>query len=250
MTKLGILVHGYHLEAPAWDVLVWGDPARNVLGSFPILAELLLHRMQSDEVVSVVLGGTADIHKGGLSHGEYTKKYVIGRFDELDTFPRLKRLLQSASADEMRLLRDLFQSISIADVKNTTEEIAFAARSFTKLGVREVIQIAAASHAPRCTQLQLLARAETAIPEDQLWFLRASDACHAGATPLSTAVMEPPHRGDDPMLGFHPTLPEVMKPYYYGLSGDDKKELIGHIDEFMQGHATQDDIRKFSPHKK
>ncbi|HEY5138550.1 MAG TPA: hypothetical protein VIJ25_04445, partial [Methylococcales bacterium] len=59
-------------------------------------------------------------------------------------------------------------------------------------------------------------------------FVAASDICFAGATPEDVVVIEPPHRGDDPMRAVRPTLAHAIKPYF-GYSTADKTRLISRI---------------------
>lgn len=236
MTKVGILVHVYHLGALDWDKLMFGDPENDAMGSFATLAEVVLRRMPHDEITSIVLGST-DMQKDGLSHGEYAKQYMLSRYDELAKFSRLGPLLHRLTDEELHRFHDLLENIEITPtIKNTAGEISAAVKIFADAGVEEAIHIASLSHAPRCIQLQSAARADGTIPPGQLWLLRASDAPYADADPFSTLIFEAPHRDDDPMLGFEPKMVDVMRPYQYALSPENKQQLIQHIDEFMQEH--------------
>lgn len=234
MAKLGILVHVYHLGALDWDKLTFGDAENSKMGCFATLAEVVLRRIRTDEIVSIVIGST-DNYKDGLAHGEYAKKYCLDRLDELPKFSQIKPLLEGLSEEESKKFRELMQDIApIHPIKNTAGEVAEAAKLFAEMGIEEVVQIGAASHAPRCVQLQQAARADDTIPVGQYWLFRGADVCFAGAEPLDTVIFEPPHRDDDPMLGFEPKMVDVLRPYQYALDSEDKKELIQDVAAFMK----------------
>lgn len=239
MTKTGVLVHVRHPETIGWTKLVWGVPAEDRLGDLLKLTELLLREAPTEPVEAIVMG-TTSATKNGLLEGEYTKKYLLDHFDELWQFDRLKKLLNKLSKDQISKLKDRFASIIVTPiVKNTKEEIQEASRIFKEHDVRKVIQVSAASHGPRCIQLQAAARADGLIAADQLWFVAVTDMCFQDSSPGDTMIIEVPHRGDDPLTQFSPTLPQALKPFYYNLDFKHKKQLILMIDEFMKQHAKK-----------
>lgn len=235
-TNIGVLVHSRHIQTVGWEELVWGLPAQNKLGDFPKLVELLLQEVSQRPITCIVTGST-DTKVGNMYDGEYAKKYLLDRFDQLHEFPRLKILLDKLSDEQQAQLRKRLENLIVTKpLKNTAEEITHSAQLFSERGIHEVIQIASASHGPRCIQLQAAARFEGKIPIDQQWYVVLSDMCFEGTDPKDTVVLETPHRGDDPMLGFKPTLPQALKPYYYELPTEDKKKLNLIIDEFIKQH--------------
>lgn len=222
----GVLVHVYHLESKGWERLVWGDPTTDELGTLTKLAETLLLIPFDCTVHTVVYSGPSS--KDGLTEGEYTKDYLVRRMDELDSFPRLKTLLQ-ASPQARRVLAERVHSLCTGPViTNTAAEVAHAAEYFAGQKATRIVQIAAASHAPRCIQNQAIARSEGRIPREQYWETVASDVCFAGTTASDVVVIEPVHRADDPMLTVKPGLAEVVLPYF-ALPAADKKRFISAV---------------------
>lgn len=232
MSTLGVLVHVRHPQTVNWEKLVWGVPEEDKLGDLTKLAELALRK---PELTTIVMG-TTTATKDGLLEGEYTKKYLLDHFEELRKFKRLKKYLDKLSDAQVVHLRALLEGIIIPPIKNTREEIQAAARIFKEHDIQEVVQITAVSHGPRCIQLQASVRAEGDISPEQLWSVVISDMCFQDTAPNDTMIMEVPHRGDDPLVHFRPTLPQALKPFYYELDIESKKKLIMMIDEFMNTH--------------
>ena len=235
-SSVGILVHAHHPNSIDWEELVWGVPAQDRLGDLTKVVELLLQEIPQKPITHIVTGSTLTI-KEGMLDGEYTKKFLLDHFDKLQDFPRLRTILQGFSASDLTRLRKRLEGIIVTKpLKNTADEIEYSTLIFSKEHIHEVIQVASASHGPRCIQLQAAARAEGKIPQNQQWFVVMSDMCFGASKPKDTLVIETPHRADDPMLDFHPTLPESLQPYFYELSIEDKKKLNTQIKTFMDTH--------------
>lgn len=222
--KTGILLHVYNLLAADWEYIVWGDPARDALGAGTKLFECMLAELPPNDVTAILYDGPS--HKDGLSEGEYTKRFLLGRLDQLEQFPRFRKQFASMSDDTYRAFRQAAEAMRIgAPIANTVDEVRRAARDFADLGAEKVIHIAAASHAPRCIQVQAAVREEGLILPEQHWYTVASDTAFAGAQAADTAVAEPPHRADDPLLGFRLTMPQIVKSFY-ALPGDAQKVFL------------------------
>lgn len=236
--KTGILVHVYHLETKNWEDLVWGNPAQDKMGTLPTLAWLVL-TSPADQPVEAIAIGCGPSTKENLSEAEFTKKYLLDRLDQLQEFPRLRALLHGLSNEQHQQFEQTMHNIiSMHVIKNTAEEVALAAKVFGERGIAKVLQVCVASHAPRCIQVQGTARYEGVIPKEQQWAVVASDTCFPGAIPADTLVLEPPHRGDDPMLEFRPTMGQALRPSLYA-SPEQKKALITIIHEFVERNLQQ-----------
>ncbi len=232
--NIGILVHARHPNSIDWEELVWGVPTQDRLGDLTKLVELLLQEAPQKPITHIVTGSTETI-KEGLLDGEYTKKFLLDHFDNLQEFPRLRTLLQNFSTEDLTRLRKRLEAMIVTKpLRNTADEIEHSATIFSKHDIHEVIQVTSASHGPRCIQLQASTRAEGKIPKDQQWFVVMSDMCFGNSKPKDTLIVETPHRGDDPMLDFRPTLSETLQPYFYELSTENKKKLNVQIKDFME----------------
>lgn len=232
MVKAGVLLHVYHLEVVDWEKLVWGEPALGKLGSLPKLAQLLLTQ-PADESIEGIVVYTGPSEKEGLGEGAFMKKFLLDHFSELEQFPQLQPLLFELSADQKDDLKQKIESITLGpQLVNTLDEVVNAAAYFEHNGITKVYQIAASSHGPRCIQMQAIVRSEGHIPSHQRWFTVISDMPFAGTTPGDVVVVEPPHRGDDPTLGIHPTLAEIIRPYFR-LSAEKKAAALQVLKEAM-----------------
>jgi hypothetical protein len=239
MVRTGALVHVRHPDTIHWEKLVWGVPEEDRVGDLVKLVELMLREAKTERIVVIVMGTTAAT-KNGILEGEYTKKFLLDHFDDLWQFKRIKKYLDKLSDKQVAALRKRLEDIVITPiVKNTLQEVQEASRIFRENDIHEVIQITAASHGPRCIQLQATARAEGHMPLDQQWYVTVSDMCFQDTLPNDTMIMEVPHRGDDPLTTFRPTLPQALKPFYYDLDIESKKKIILIIDKFMKEHSKK-----------
>ena len=227
--KTGILLHVYHLETIAWDELVWGRPESDQLGTATRLVECLLDIPASEEVCGIIYSGPSS--KDGLIEGAYTKQFLLDRLDRLTEFPRLRERLAALPASERALLERRLHDVVVGPViKNTLAEVRMAAAYFAEQQVDRVLEIAAATHAPRCMRDQAVLRHKGEIPLGQTWHLVASDVNYHGRTPDDIVIAEPMHRQDNPLYDYHPSWIEVTKRYSY-LTLEHKKELLRIMDD-------------------
>jgi hypothetical protein len=232
MHNSGILIHVHHLETAGWDDLLWGDPDTDQFGSLATVVYLLLTAPDAAHISTIIIG-CGPSRKNGLSEAAYTKQAMLARFDQLSEFPRLKPLLEALSPEQMQALRAKLEAIILtAKLRNTTDEIRIGADMFANYDVTTVYEICAASHAPRCVQTQAVARANGIIPPSQLWMVVATDMCFVGTVPDDTVILEPAHRGDDPVLDARHTLPKALKPVVR-MPADIKEDLAELITDFV-----------------
>ncbi len=238
MQKVGYLLHVYNLGCKDWEELVWGVPVKNKLGAGAKLLECLLHEPNDHDVTVILYNGPSV--KDGVREGEYTKQFLLTKLKNLTEFSRFGQLPQSS----LKLLQERAERIIVGkDIRNTLDEIHFAANAFQAESIDRITHIAAASHAPRCIQLQLVARERGWVPVEQQWSTVASDLAFSGTTAADVIVAEPPHRADDPLLGFAPTLPQVLAPFYKLSAAQQQKflrlsEVAMHEAEEMQKRAA------------
>lgn len=234
MVKAGVLIHVYHLEAAGWEKLVWGEPNKGLMGTLPKLVQLLLVEDSAEPIESIIMY-TGPSRKDGLNEGEYGKKYLLDHFDQLHEFPQLKEFLEKKTDQERRELRNwLNEHITTREqLINSAGEVVNAAKYFKEQGITKVYQIAIASHAPRCVQLQAIVRNNHEIPPEQFWYMVVADTSYQDTTPADVVVAEPPHRGDDPAFGVHPSITDVIKDYYK-LPYEDRKAFISGVEDVLK----------------
>lgn len=231
--KTGILIHGRHLRAIGWESMVWGDPKNPRLGSLPTAVLAALNEgVPNIAVVTLGTGGSYNV--AGDRESEVTQQLFISRFSELEQFAVIKN--HPRWAEDKEMLKELVNN-AVLDVvtQNTKEEIAAAAEVFRQYGVTRVVEVTGASHAPRCAQLQGMARAEGVIPALQQWALVADDVPYTGSSVADTTVIEAPHRGDDPVLH----IPENIRPaklfaQFYAIPNDQKEAFLEEIAQVVK----------------
>ncbi|NIL57446.1 hypothetical protein [Salinispora arenicola] len=231
-TKVGVFLHSRHLETEAWEDLVLGLPMDDRFGDMATLAREVLTLGQDHELTCIVIGGGSS-HRDGISEGEYTKRYLLANLARLEEFPRLKPLLDRLSGPQRAAFdRAVHDIIVTPQVRNTVAEIEAAAGIFAAQRVDRVLQIAAASHAPRCLKEQSVARSHGRIAREQQWYAVATEMTYGDTQPEDVCVIEPLHRRDQPMTFVRPGFSEVIAPYFF-LPDADKKALVATIAEFM-----------------
>ncbi len=232
MIKNGILLHVYNLDTKGWEHITWGDPKADKFGTVTQLAYTLLSIPMNEQVTSIVYSGPST--KDGLTEGQYTKRFLLDRIHELDDFPSLKRRISELSSNDYDVFVRRIKELIIGPLlRNTLDEVFFAAKFFNEESAADkVFQISVAGHAPRCLKNQLIAREGGKIPNHQPWHVIASDVNYLGDKLDDVVIIEPPHRGDDPMEGLTPSLGSVLQPYFT-LDAQAKQQVI---------HAIKDSI--------
>jgi hypothetical protein len=214
VVKAGVLVHVYHLEAAGWENLVWGEPAKGLMGTLPKLVQLLLIE-NPDEPIDKIIMYTGPSSRDGLDESHYGKKFLLDHFDQLKEFPQLAPILQQLSGKQQQAIYDKLEAIvNGPQLINSADEVINAAAFFKEHGITKVYQLAIASHVPRCIQVQTVARYQHQIPAEQFWYTVAAETTYKDTVPSDVVIAEPPHRADDPALGVHPSITDVIKQYY------------------------------------
>jgi hypothetical protein len=227
--NIGILVHGRHLQAKGWEDLVWGEPP-HWLGTLPMAVLTILN--QGVENIRAVVFGTGASERDGLKESEQAYEYLKRRWNTLSDFglierhPRFRRLGRN-------LYNILFETQVVhldTETLNTTEEIAAAARVFATENITEVYQITCASHAPRCARESAIAFARGDIPKQQIWSVVPDRMPYIGTAATDVVVIEPPHRGDDPMMDAPIQAHRVFAEFYKIPSLEKKMDALRAID--------------------
>jgi len=215
MKKVGVLVHGLFLQANGWEEIVWGKPPYK-LGSIPKAVEVMLSF--GLENIACVVFGTGASEKDGLKEAQYTRRDLRNNMRRLEGYPSITGHYEFQSRRGLSLLSGLIDSAIMEVVATVTvTEIANAAKHFAAHGCDVVIQVPiCGSHSPRCVQSFLRVKETPGnIPHGQLWMVAPPDSMFANSTIGEVAIVEPPHRADDPMLDApikaHQVVPRLFK---------------------------------------
>lgn len=219
--KTALLVHGRHLQAVGWDRLAWGDIDSQRMGVLPKMIHVVLNI--GIENVAGIFFGTGTSERNGKKESVYTKYFLQYHMQQLAKFDLIKGHPRFQSSRDLVLLDRLIDKIECdLETQNTDQEIESAARYFAGLDVKQVIQVTCGSHAPRSMLAQLKARHRGDIPNFQMWSVVGDDMTFAGSEIGDVAIIEPPHRGDDPMLDAEVAAHKIF-PKYYRITGKGEK---------------------------
>lgn len=203
--KTGVLVHGFHLQAPNWKNIVWGEPPY-FLGRVPKGMSVAL----LEGNVDIIVFGTGASEKDGKKEAEYTRDYLLEHFYELaefEVFWGFHHFLEAKIRIE-RILRVEIQS------QNTAQEVQFAGRMFREVGVERIILVSSPAHISRCLRDALVnikgVSDISAMPSQTSW-----------ADPAEVVIVEPSHRPDQPKTNLHSFVKDLLS-----LPREEQEKLI------------------------
>ena len=192
--KSGVLIHGYHLDAPGWEHMVWGIPPESP-GRLP---KGIAVSLQEDAQVIVL--GTGASQRDGKKEAEHTRDYLLEHFAELEQFSLFRGIdVRSSQSRIEKIIHTETQS------QNTKQEIKLAADIFNAACVDRIVLVSSAAHLPRC-----LRDACSIFSEDQRFSSFAqhlsaspSQSFYNGFTAKDVAIIEPSHRPDGTSSNLH-----------------------------------------------
>ena len=221
--RVGIHVHGRHLQAVEAEAIMWGRPPHQ-LGQLT-LALRILAEYQPGEVVSFSIG-TGASKKDGLLEAEYWGKMVAYRLSSLKDFAAFR----SVDLDDLavRVATTLFLEKTS---QNTVQEAQKLAELGSLLDFTDLVVVSAPTHLSRIVVdvLKVLDSDPGFTKMRENVQFRASDVPYAGCTVGDVVVVEPPHRGDD-------TSPPLYKliPRYFRIPADKKHSFYDRFDQLLK----------------
>ena len=180
--RVGVLCHGYHLQAPNWQEIVWGEPPY-YMGRLPTAVLLALNERAEG------LGfGTGASEEAGLKEGAYIFNALI------ENFNRLGRFMQFQGIDLDRAKKKIAR-IGLPEIvsQNTTEEVFQSLFIMQSLNVEVVYQVSSPFHILRCWRDACTSYRETpellSVKIFPVW-------SETGPEMSEVVILEPPHRPD------------------------------------------------------
>ena len=224
--RIGILVHGCHLQADGWESIVWGDPPHQ-LGRLPHAA--LLAWEERESLRCVCFGTGASQTAVGELEGAYTLRILLERLPRLAEFSAIREA--GVPLDELgRLLR----RVAVAEVvsQNTVQEVREGLTRFAAAGCKRAVLVSSPTHLPRCLACACNVMEQDAeLFEGSLW-ASPSDTSYQDSTAADVVVVEPPHRGDrDRDLDALPFHAMVKRSYKIG--GDARARFLSRFDALL-----------------
>ena len=197
MPEVLILLHGCHLDAQSWELIVWGEPADDLYGRAPRV--LVESQKYQDPLIFWGSGGSS---QDGMTEADHTFELACERYAELSHF-------SNHSAESFR---QYLTSVSHMNrtATTTTEEIAAAAEVCRQQRILKLVLVSSSTHIARCLQEALIAKADGLLPGVAV-YATAADTAYEGYSVRDTVVVEPPHRGDMPQVGFHENAKKLFQ---------------------------------------
>ena len=214
--KTAVAVHGCHVGAVDWESIVWGDPKHGVYGRAATAISLAWEN--SAEMLSFSTGAS---ERDGRREAERIYELARSRLDELFGGP--VKGLDTA----------WLEKIAVIDVEsqNTADEMRYLGQSCTEREIEKLFLVSSPWHIMRCLKEALAYQAVGGFAGMHIYTLASddsSDDLNAG----NVVVLEPPHRGDDPMLHAPFKMHEII-PKLFGLSHKDRIAILAELDSMI-----------------
>ncbi|MBE9593394.1 MAG: YdcF family protein [Proteobacteria bacterium] len=224
--RVGVLIHGYHLQAKNWENIVWGEPP--LMGRLPKGTAVAL-----ETEAEVVVFGTGASEKGGKKEAEVIRDYLFEHFFELEKFSAFNGLeLEEDIREAERRMRE--KSVIEIKSQNTFEEVKFAGEIFKNHGIERAILVSSPAHISRCLKYAYAVFSE----EKELRYLTQelyatpSQVCYPGYKVEDVIVMEPPHRPDRP-YSLYPCFKRMMN-----MPEEKLKELLNDLEPLLRKYTV------------
>lgn len=232
--KVGILVHGPHLQAKGWEKLAWGEPPL-LMGRIPKAIQMFFKLS-----AKVIFFGTGASERNGIKEGQYMFDTLLQRKNQLGEFEALKQFHELGGLDVLftstgAVLYSRTQAEVVIDVKsqNTKEELLAAGDAFLARGVTDVVLVSSATHMPRCLRDAQVVYNDPEYKGKykslaQGLLVAPADTCYEGVSYDSTVIIEAPHRGDRPSYPLNTKVAEIfrVKPENLPAFGENLTELV------------------------
>jgi hypothetical protein len=198
--KAAIIVHGHHLQAGQWELVVWGDPKHGVYGRAAVgLREALRFN------ASFVIFGTGASFRDHMPEAEHVRNIARNRIAELPEFSKMGIEAAQAWLDAHALLE--------TTAVDTRTEIEADARIALAQGCDALVLVSSPVHIMRAhkTALALFSHQHEFKPFLHNLFAVASDVNYEHTKVDDVVIIEPHHRPDRPKVAFHETLQGLGK---------------------------------------
>jgi hypothetical protein len=198
--ETAVLIHGCHTGAHAWTDIVWGDPQNGRLGRVP---KGILEAQKWD--AKTIIFSTGASERDGFKEGEYIYRFALDRVSELTG-------LTGMHESSLRALLHTRHALELTS-QDTRSEVLESAKIAKERGAKRLILVSSPTHVMRCHQAaisMLGADPRLRFFLDNL-YPAASETCFEGSTVDDVVIVEPPHRGDRPLVPYHTTAKRIFQ---------------------------------------
>ncbi len=171
--------------------------------------------------------GTGASEKDGLKESEWTVQYMLEHFGDLQNFAQFRGI-------NLNKLKKYVKSHVVAEKisQNTYEEIKRAWKLFSQRGIERIIIVSNPDHISRCMQVVHQIYLESLYPVEILAV--QSDIGYDGTEQITSKIIEPPHRGDDP----NPDLSKHIG-NYFKLPLEEKRKFVEIVKNFFENYNSE-----------
>lgn len=138
--RTAVLIHGYNVNEPDWEWVVWGKPQDGILGRAARGLEIAC----ANDADLLYIGGGGS-HKDGKSEAEVTYVYMRDNLDQLVA----QNVCNEGDAGHMLLERVHIDKRS----RNTFEEIVNFMNVCYRRDIMRLILVSSPFHGPRCQKI-------------------------------------------------------------------------------------------------
>lgn len=181
-TPTAVLINGHHLQAPEWELIVWGAKDLSRVGRIPRGIEMAVK-----EDAKLIIWGTAASSdpKTGKKESEYTQAYALAHAEELAVY------VGRTKEEVISLIQD--RSFVQLDSNNTKNEVHTALSLCDERDIHTLYIVSSPTHVPRC--LLTAAQFQDEFPDIVLCGVAAETAPDFWH-PKDVSIVEPAHRPD------------------------------------------------------
>lgn len=202
--KVAVHCHGRHLQAVDWHQHMWLS-SDGRLGQIPMALYIAIK-----EDASLISFGTGASEIDGVKEAVWTRDFALKNLISL----MFEKSFKGLSVSTMRpLLEEAFLD---TESQNTAQELRCIYAEYKRRSITKVITVTNPSHGARCRRDLDIHVEDVELRRNS--YVATSEVPFAGATVADTAILEPPHRGDDKSPPFYRLIPKL-----FGIASDKKQ---------------------------
>ena len=227
--KIGILVHGRHVEAQGWEYMMWGNPP-HILGLLPRFIQIVL-QYNLDSIDCIFIGSGVRTQTEHYE-SEHIYEFLIKNLDMISQFESITPLFETIADKDIWKSTLLSKIILDTESQNTQQEILNASSKLS--GCDQILQITSCSHAPRCikTTSDLVTRG--IVSTAPIWMVIPDMTPYFQTRPSDICIFEPPHRSDDPFIEESITPNQVFQQLFRIKNHEDRVSILRDVDKAIK----------------
>lgn len=227
--RSAVLLHGLHLEAADWDLLMWGQPQKHHwMGRIP---RALLTCLQCCDDCYLIIGSGASHASDGRSEAAVIRDYLQEHVEKLLQFKMFAAYLSDHPHVHLKtavstILDERLHLLETAS--NTRSEIWQAMGLCCDNDVKQLFLVSSPLHTPRCLRDALWIKQQNPHWRYQIEIMAVpAETYTENSTANDVLIVEPPHRPDCNSQLQAELLGQLRQ--LFTMSEDQKKQCIESI---------------------